>query len=390
MTAWGLSFLLLLGLVACSKKPTWKEQYDLGMRYLTESNYEEAILAFTVAIEIDPNQFQAYIQRADAYQRLGNENGLEKAQGDYRQALALDDTVPEAYLGLARILRQQGALEEAVQLLSQGVQKTSDPRIRQLLEQIEKEFAAQQVDERFAQREGYQPFESLSDTEQTFIRQAVEQFESGSTDQIGQLLPSGMESDLFTMYNGYKIRLQASPNLDYGLYAALYNTNNVFISLGSGVILQVRSQEGQGWISCWYEKISTTAEVVDLFYYSMSESLVGSCEDWQFEGPYHVSLEDTLYYASAFIEGRGNVNDLTMKAWQTTEGTAEKNSLTKISGRLVQGYYWNGEFVETSDQSLIYEASGAGGQSGENLLTGNAAGSGDAVLDGDLIVLEEW
>lgn len=33
---------------------SWQEQYDLGVRYLSEGNYEEAILAFTAAIEIDP------------------------------------------------------------------------------------------------------------------------------------------------------------------------------------------------------------------------------------------------------------------------------------------------------------------------------------------------
>lgn len=30
---------------------TWQEQYDLGLRYLSEGNYEEAIIAFTAAIE---------------------------------------------------------------------------------------------------------------------------------------------------------------------------------------------------------------------------------------------------------------------------------------------------------------------------------------------------
>lgn len=33
---------------------SWQEQYDLGVRYLSKSNYEEAIIAFTAAIGIDP------------------------------------------------------------------------------------------------------------------------------------------------------------------------------------------------------------------------------------------------------------------------------------------------------------------------------------------------
>lgn len=55
----------------------WQEQYDLGVRYLSEGNYEEAIIAFAAAIEIDPKQVDSYIKCADAY------IGLE----DYEKAL---------------------------------------------------------------------------------------------------------------------------------------------------------------------------------------------------------------------------------------------------------------------------------------------------------------
>ena len=53
-----LVVFLLIVLTACGQyaQATWQEQYDLGVRYLTEGNYEEAIIAFTAAIEIDPNR----------------------------------------------------------------------------------------------------------------------------------------------------------------------------------------------------------------------------------------------------------------------------------------------------------------------------------------------
>jgi len=61
-----LIFLLLL--TACGADgPTWKEQYDLGIRHLSEGSYEEAILAFKAAIAIDPKQADAYIGLAAAY-----------------------------------------------------------------------------------------------------------------------------------------------------------------------------------------------------------------------------------------------------------------------------------------------------------------------------------
>ena len=54
-----LALTLTLALAACGGKGGWQEQYDLGQKYLTDGNYEEAILAFTAAIEIDPKRAPA-------------------------------------------------------------------------------------------------------------------------------------------------------------------------------------------------------------------------------------------------------------------------------------------------------------------------------------------
>ena len=64
---------LALTFCACQKNAgtegtlTWQEQYDLGVRYLSEGNYEEAIFAFQAAIAIDPKRPEAYASLADAY-----------------------------------------------------------------------------------------------------------------------------------------------------------------------------------------------------------------------------------------------------------------------------------------------------------------------------------
>lgn len=68
-----LSFILLL--TACGKsqaEPSWQVQYDLGVRYLSEGNYEEAIIAFIASIKIDPKQPDAYVKLADAYIGVGD------------------------------------------------------------------------------------------------------------------------------------------------------------------------------------------------------------------------------------------------------------------------------------------------------------------------------
>ena len=58
---------LLLSACGQNTEAKWQEQYDLGMRYLSEGNYEEAIIAFTAAIEIDPLAADGYLALADVY-----------------------------------------------------------------------------------------------------------------------------------------------------------------------------------------------------------------------------------------------------------------------------------------------------------------------------------
>ena len=110
-----MCFLLaLLGLLsACSahsvdaeeqSAPTWQSRYDLGVRYLSDGRYEEAILAFTAAIEIDPKNAQAYEQRGDAYWELaqsaqGSEqtDAYRSAAEDYELAMQWGSETDELY-----------------------------------------------------------------------------------------------------------------------------------------------------------------------------------------------------------------------------------------------------------------------------------------------------
>lgn len=78
-----LTIILLLTLAACQKAPEvepvdealdWQTQYALGVRYLSEGNYEEAILAFEAAIKIDPKNADAYRKLAEAYEKTGDED----------------------------------------------------------------------------------------------------------------------------------------------------------------------------------------------------------------------------------------------------------------------------------------------------------------------------
>lgn len=87
ITAAVLSLILMLSFTACGTKAEagWQEQYDLGIKYVNEAKYEEAVLAFTKALEIDPMQTSVYISLAESYMR----------QGDYSSALSTVDKAIE-------------------------------------------------------------------------------------------------------------------------------------------------------------------------------------------------------------------------------------------------------------------------------------------------------
>ncbi len=134
--------MLLLGLCACAQKAdtaAWQEQYDLGIRYLEEGNYEEAIIAFNAAIQIDPKNPLAYIGRGGAYVGSGEtEENLAAALADYEQAIELDETNVDAWLGLADVYIRMGEYDKAGEVLHQALEKTENaPSIADKLAELE-------------------------------------------------------------------------------------------------------------------------------------------------------------------------------------------------------------------------------------------------------------
>ena len=124
ITALLLAAILLLSLAACGAKDPWQEKYDLGMRYLNEGNYQEAVIAFEAAIEIDAKRPEAYLGAAEAYIAADDidaaiailEKGYE-ATGDQGIGNKLEEISgsPEndIYAFLTAALQEDGALAYA-------------------------------------------------------------------------------------------------------------------------------------------------------------------------------------------------------------------------------------------------------------------------------------
>lgn len=133
-----LLYLLVLGcllLTSCAPKMnttssvenlSWQDQYDLGVRYLSDGNYEEAIIAFTTAIEIDPKQSDAYRKAAEAYEGLGD---IDSAIAVLQQGIEI--TGDQA---LKDLLTEKETVQKVPQGSLDGVQLTlslTDPNLRE-------------------------------------------------------------------------------------------------------------------------------------------------------------------------------------------------------------------------------------------------------------------
>lgn len=94
-----ISFILVavLFLVSCGKstEEKWQEQYDLGVKYISEGNYEEAIIAFTAAIEIDSQQIRAYTGLVTAYMGAQDMENAGITVADATELFVTADTTAE-------------------------------------------------------------------------------------------------------------------------------------------------------------------------------------------------------------------------------------------------------------------------------------------------------
>ena len=109
------ALLAAMLLTSCAGSATnFDKQMELGRKYFTELNYAEAIAAFTEAIRLDPNDIEAYFERAQAYAALKKYN---EANADYTAVIEKTDAQPylqaSAYVGRAGVGEETENLADA-------------------------------------------------------------------------------------------------------------------------------------------------------------------------------------------------------------------------------------------------------------------------------------
>ena len=87
-----LCVLILSFSAGCGKSDvlSWQDLYDTGVRYLEDGKFDEAILAFQAAIQIDPKKAESYLGLEEVYMVQGDEDSAKKILSD--ALAAVDDS----------------------------------------------------------------------------------------------------------------------------------------------------------------------------------------------------------------------------------------------------------------------------------------------------------
>ena len=262
-----LSFLFLTACGGQSNQTSWQEQYDLGVRYLSEGNYEEAIIAFTAAIEIDPKRVETYESLANAYIATGDEDA-------------------------------------ALAILEEGYEITQDVSLLAFLEEMRdnKESA-------FRNRLDYIAFEELSANQQADILSLMDAVVSQENETAWNLLQSDSSIVNWLMdYNSYGTIYTEYDN--FRLRLSIYSGN----AAGGGV--EMRPKSGTGYYCT--STISTDESVPGGYDRAMG---TGQCDNWNWNGSYQLYIESSMGWNESVRNEDGQMINGLLDGTVSTTGT---------------------------------------------------------------------
>ena len=126
-------FLMLSG---CGKSVEQQitEQLQLGQKYLSEQNYEEAVVAFQKVIDLDSKQIEGHKGLVEAYKELGR---FDEAILIQENVIDLTGNAAEERVKYAELVALNGDLEKGLQILSSINDEKDEELIKKLINEAE-------------------------------------------------------------------------------------------------------------------------------------------------------------------------------------------------------------------------------------------------------------
>lgn len=101
--------LLAIAFVECSPK-----LYNTGKEFVASGNYDDAVVQFTKLIEENPEYTEAYVARAESYEKIGKK---ENAASDYKRATTFDAKNEDIFYNAGRLYFELEKYDEAIPML---------------------------------------------------------------------------------------------------------------------------------------------------------------------------------------------------------------------------------------------------------------------------------
>ena len=117
------SALLMLG---CASPAL--EHLEQGDTYFVREQWDEAIVQYTNAIELDPELAEAYNNRGSVYHYKGE---FDNAIADYSRAIELDPNYDPAYYNRGNTYLYKGEFDNAIADYNKVIEVSTDPDLIQ-------------------------------------------------------------------------------------------------------------------------------------------------------------------------------------------------------------------------------------------------------------------
>lgn len=315
---------VILFVQSSSPSRQFRTQLDLGYKYLENLEYEQAIVAFEAAIEIDPKNVEAYKCLVDTYIQMGDDQlAIEAAQRAY------DETEDEWFL---RIIDELSETDEQVEIVmdEDGDAKSSPEAEINELNYIPIE-----------KRSNYVDYDNLSSGEQQFVDIMFNAMINENFDKIHSMSISQYfdPKAFYTFYNGYKIYVR-------------YTDQLVLIDEGNEEILEmeIRPENGVGYslqydtYTGWRNDLQGNRGYKDNYTLEWGRC---NCSNWVFSGEgydYTYSFESDGFEhistcSGTIVDGlRDGVWMSDWKVWGNADNSGQEESLYIYGRWKKEGY----------------------------------------------------
>ncbi len=110
---------------------------ELANKYMSDGKYEEAIIAFEKVLDVDAHNIDARMGIAEAYYDLEE---YEAAENYLQEVIEEDAAYDKAYVLLAECMEAEGRYKEAIALLSDRGQYSSNRKLHRLLDRLIQDY----------------------------------------------------------------------------------------------------------------------------------------------------------------------------------------------------------------------------------------------------------